>query len=248
MVSEIDTMLYQNDSNKKCNDISELRSLTSTLNASALTFEVTLLPNRTLFCPVEDTKHLLRNSKNSNQLTSNFSEANNEVQPLDHCLISSKGRSSCESLVGYSLIDKSMNNPLTGTGYINLDNDLSKCAEEPKYESAYISKKIQLWQPFAKWLHWWFCNTKYTPMAQIIVAFVWGVLLSPWSSGLFFLTIFIIIYEILYYVFTHGDPRYYNLFVRTGVIYSSIFGYILGRTLSGDNVLQEGVPSMPGSQ
>lgn len=106
----------------------------------------------------------------------------------------------------------------------------------------------RLWEPFAKWIQWWFCNQKYTPMAQIIVAFVWGVLLSPWSSGLFFLLLFIIVYEILYYVFTHGIPPYYNLFIRTGIIYSSIFGYILGRTLSGDTILEEGVPTMPGSQ
>ena len=101
------------------------------------------------------------------------------------------------------------------------------------------------WQPYANWIHSWFCNEKYTPMAQVLIALVWGVLLSPWASGLFFLFFFIIFYEILYYVFTRGDPIYYNLFVRVGVIYSSIFGYILGRTLSGDNILHEGVPDIP---
>lgn len=99
----------------------------------------------------------------------------------------------------------------------------------------------ELLQPFAKWLHCWFCNDKNTPMAQVILAFAFGVLLSPWSSGLFFLTIFIIINEILFYVFTKGDPRYYNVFVRTGVIYASILGFILGRTLSGDEILYEGI-------
>ena len=107
--------------------------------------------------------------------------------------------------------------------------------------------KPKLWEPFAGWLKWWFCNERCTPVAQIIIAFAWGVLLSPWSSGLFALTIFIILHEILYYLFTHGDPKYYSVFIRTGVIYTSIFGYILGRTLSGDDVLQEGVPNMPGT-
>lgn len=99
----------------------------------------------------------------------------------------------------------------------------------------------RLWQPFAGWIKWWFCNQKYTPMAQIIIAMIWGILLSPWSSGLFALVIFIIVYEILFYVFTGGDPQYYSLFVRTGVIYTSIFGYILGRTLSGDTVCEPAV-------
>lgn len=102
------------------------------------------------------------------------------------------------------------------------------------------------WRPYADWIRRWFCNDKYTPMAQLITALVWGVLLSPWGSGLFFLFVFIIIYEILYYVFTKGNPVYYNVFVRVGVIYASIFGYIVGRTLSGDEILYEGVPDMPG--
>lgn len=98
----------------------------------------------------------------------------------------------------------------------------------------------QLVQPIASWLHAWFCNANYTPMAQVIVALSWGILLSPWSSGLFFLIIFIILYELFYYIFTKGDPLYYNLFVRTGVIFASIFGYILGRTLSCDEILADG--------
>lgn len=100
-------------------------------------------------------------------------------------------------------------------------------------------------QPFADWLHDWFCNEKYTPMAQVIVSLVWGILLSPWSSGLFFLIVFIIIYEIMYYLFTRGDPKYYDVFVRTAVICAAVLGYILGRTLSGDDILHEGIPDIP---
>jgi hypothetical protein len=103
---------------------------------------------------------------------------------------------------------------------------------------------IELVEPFATWIHNWFCNDKYTPMAQIIVSTSWGILLSPFSSGLFFLLVFIIFYEILYYIFTKGDPKYYNSFVRVGVICGSIFGYIVGRTLSGDEILEEGVPNI----
>lgn len=104
---------------------------------------------------------------------------------------------------------------------------------------------VKLWQPLAGWIEWWFCNPKCTPMAQVIMSLAWGVLLSPWSSGIFFLIAFIIVYELFYYIFTRGDPLYYNVFVRTGVICASIAGFIIGRTAAGDEVLIEGVPSMP---
>lgn len=90
-----------------------------------------------------------------------------------------------------------------------------------------------------------FQNEKNTAMVQVITSFAFGILLSPWGSGLFFLIVYIIIYEILYYIFTKGDPIFYSVFVRTGVIYASILGFIVGRTLSGCNVLYEGVPDMP---
>ena len=103
---------------------------------------------------------------------------------------------------------------------------------------------MKLWQPWAGFLQSWFCNINYSPMAQFIISIIWGILLSPWSSGLFFLVVFILVYEILYYVFTKGNPLYYNVFVRTSVIYGSIFGYILGRTVSGDQILYEGIPDI----
>lgn len=99
-------------------------------------------------------------------------------------------------------------------------------------------------QPLSDWLHFWFCNEKYTGMAQVIVSIVWGILLSPWSSGLFALVVFIIIYEMMYYIFTHGDEKYYDIFIRTSCIFASIFGFLLGRTLSCDNILYEGVPNI----
>lgn len=91
------------------------------------------------------------------------------------------------------------------------------------------------------WACDWFCNRKYTPMAQVIVALTYGVLLAPWSYGLIFLVISIVAYEVAFYIFTRRSPQCYNLFVRTGVIFASIFGYLLGRTLSGDDILMTGM-------
>lgn len=110
-------------------------------------------------------------------------------------------------------------------------------------KSLQIIYKPNRLEPFASWINAIFCNDKNTPMMQVITSFTFGVLLSPWSSGLFFLVVFIIIYEIFYYVFTKGDARYYDSFTRCGVICSSILGYIVGRTLSGDEIL---IPCVPG--
>lgn len=106
------------------------------------------------------------------------------------------------------------------------------------------------------WLNDWFQNPKYTPMAQVIFAFVFGILLGPWGSGLFFLVVFTIFYEIAYYLFINPDivvpfadlsgrnynPKVYIIFLRVGIMLSSILGFIVGRTLSEDEILYEGVP------
>lgn len=104
---------------------------------------------------------------------------------------------------------------------------------------------VVLFEPYADWIHAWACNENSTPMMQVILAFSFGVILSPWSYGLFFLFVGIIFYEIFLYVFTHGNERYYDVFTRCGVIYASILGYIIGRTITNMDVLNEGVPDFP---
>jgi hypothetical protein len=89
-----------------------------------------------------------------------------------------------------------------------------------------------------------FQDERKTAIHQVIGSFTFGVLLSPWGQGIFFLAGFIIIYEIFFYLFTHGDPRYYNVFVRTGVTMASILGFIIGRTVSNVKILKCGVPWM----
>lgn len=95
------------------------------------------------------------------------------------------------------------------------------------------------------WINRWFANDAATPIAQVVIAIVFGILLAPWGSGLFFLVVFIIIYEVLYFEFTYGDPDYWNGEVRAAVAMAAIFGWIVGRELVEDDVLKEGVPEMP---
>lgn len=69
----------------------------------------------------------------------------------------------------------------------------------------------------------------YTPLFQIIVAFIIGVALSPFARGILFLVIFILIFE-LWFAGTTGYSGI-NSFLRPGLILWAFFGFLLGRTL-----------------
>lgn len=81
-----------------------------------------------------------------------------------------------------------------------------------------------------------------TPTAQVIGAFCFGLLFGPYSKGLFVVAITKLIEEIGYLLFT--DDYYSQAEVRAGVISASISGWIIGRTISGHNVVEEGVPEI----
>ena len=89
----------------------------------------------------------------------------------------------------------------------------------------------ELWQPYATWVRNRFCNKNYTIFAQVVVSFAFGLLLSPWTSGLYFLIIYALIYEVFFYLFTKGESPYYSFEERVLVIFFYIFGYIFGRIL-----------------
>ena len=86
-------------------------------------------------------------------------------------------------------------------------------------------------------LNLYYANDNNTRMAQVIIAFVFGTLLSPWSGGIFFLFAFIIVNEIFFYLFSHSKIEEYDVFGRTGAIMASILGYIVGRTFTREDPL-----------
>jgi len=85
-------------------------------------------------------------------------------------------------------------------------------------------------------------NEHKTPMVHVISAFTFGILLSPWSKGIFFLALFMVLYEISFYLLSRGDPRYYNDLTRVGTMCASFLGFIVGRTIIGMPVTKKGVP------
>lgn len=69
----------------------------------------------------------------------------------------------------------------------------------------------------------------YSPLGQTIAAVGIGILLSPYSAGIIWFLIFIILYEALYYYYTGGTSTLWQSETRIGVIFGSIFGWLLGR-------------------
>lgn len=88
----------------------------------------------------------------------------------------------------------------------------------------------------------YFCSDTYTPVAQIFASFVFGAIFAPWSWGILFLIIYFIIYEILFYIFTKGDPKYWQPETRLAVFCSYILGWIVIRTIIEDSVFESEVP------
>lgn len=88
------------------------------------------------------------------------------------------------------------------------------------------------------WSELWRVNT---PISQVFLSFALGVLFSPWSYGLFWLTVYLIFYELISYIVSpemdnetrmvdYPDGLYYA-WVRLGVLCASYSGYVIGMTI-----------------
>lgn len=82
----------------------------------------------------------------------------------------------------------------------------------------------------------------YTKEYQLIGSLCLGILFGPYSWGLFYLLLFIIIYELIIFILTKGNPKYWNHEVRAGIIMASIFGWLIGRELTLKDCSHRGVP------
>ena len=72
-----------------------------------------------------------------------------------------------------------------------------------------------------------------------IIYFVIGIIWSPWSAGIVWLILFIVILEILLAIYRRHELLDYNagyyLFDRVAMGMSTILGFIVGRTILGDD-------------
>jgi hypothetical protein len=74
----------------------------------------------------------------------------------------------------------------------------------------------------------------FTPLSQFVLSFSFGVLFSPISWGIVFFLSFIIVWEVMAF-FLYGDS--WDAVTRAGVVLCTIFGWIVGRTLTGCEVI-----------
>ena len=78
---------------------------------------------------------------------------------------------------------------------------------------------------------WFFYNDDYTPLVQVITAFSLGVIFSPWTFGIIVLLFLLLIYELVIYTGTQGNPGYWNFGFRGGIILAYLAGFVIGRSL-----------------
>lgn len=64
---------------------------------------------------------------------------------------------------------------------------------------------------------------------QIFLNFMVGFILAPWSRGLLYYLIFVIIIEVFYYFY----QKDWSFLLRIGMFISSLLGFILGRLFIG---------------
>lgn len=85
-----------------------------------------------------------------------------------------------------------------------------------------------------------FCRVGAEPVLQYGVSFVLGVILSPWSTGIFYLLVGLLLYEIIIGILAASYSLPYPVSVRAGIIGASILGFIVGRELFQQDPLDEG--------
>lgn len=89
-----------------------------------------------------------------------------------------------------------------------------------------------------------FKNPLYTEDAQLIISITIGVVFAAFTYGGLFFILYIIAYELLMGFCNGWSGPYWTILGRTGVVYGSIFGFIIGRSLLGfDPLNPEPIPS-----
>jgi hypothetical protein len=75
--------------------------------------------------------------------------------------------------------------------------------------------------------------------AQILTAFLIGVLTSPWSWGIVFFLLFLLAMELLTLYQLGINSPFWRIEVRLAVIVASVLGFLFGRALVGFSNLFE---------
>lgn len=72
------------------------------------------------------------------------------------------------------------------------------------------------------------------PMYWLGASFFSGFLFAEWSWGILYLLVFLIIWEIGYYIYSYAYRGFndYYFVIRIGIVAGSIMGFLIGRAIT----------------
>lgn len=77
----------------------------------------------------------------------------------------------------------------------------------------------------------YFCNDSYTEFNQMIVGFALGLLFGPFSKGIAYFLLFLLIYEIVLFYYTQDMTPKWRMEARIAIGVGSLLGWMIGRWL-----------------
>lgn len=66
-------------------------------------------------------------------------------------------------------------------------------------------------------------------------AFFSGFLFSAWSWGIIYLLLFLLAYEIGYYIYCSGYEKQWDMISRIGIVAGAFMGFLIGRAIIEDD-------------
>ena len=81
------------------------------------------------------------------------------------------------------------------------------------------------------------------PMYWLGASMFSGFLFATWSWGILYLILFLIIWEIGFYIYCYSFEKLdnYSLTIRIGIIAGAIMGFLLGRGITGTDNHEESI-------
>ena len=73
------------------------------------------------------------------------------------------------------------------------------------------------------------------PAYWLGASFFSGFLFATWSWGIVYLLIFLIIYEIGYFIYQQQKDQEYDWVIRLGIVAGAIMGFLIGRAITQDD-------------
>lgn len=85
------------------------------------------------------------------------------------------------------------------------------------------------------------------PMYWLGASFFSGFLFSHWTWGILYLLLFLIIWEIGYYIYCSAYRNDYDLMIRIGIVAGALMGFLIGRAITENDDHEKSIKEFWGS-